>query len=203
MSRIPPDASGAIRYALAQLGKPYLWGAVGPDSFDCSGLMMTAYSKGTGITIPRTTYQMIDDPGLMHINQGQLQPGDLVFPSRDHVQMYLGGGKVVEAPRSGIPVRIASLGKVYTARRVTTPSGQDYSGASPVSSTTPVGETVTGISASQVSQGVGVGLTNSFATIFKSYMGIALYSFEFLLGFGAIVAGLFLIARNTVMAGVD
>lgn len=199
------DASGAIRYALSQLGKPYLWGAIGPDSYDCSGLMQTAYKKGTGISIPRTTYEMLDSGSLQPVNQGQLQPGDLVFPSRDHVQMYLGGGKVVEAPHSGVPVRVTTMGKFYAGRRVTNPAPGDWAGTSPVSSTTQVDDVSgsTTVTASDVSQAVGAGFTNSFASIFQSVGSWIIWSGEIALGFILAVAGMYFIAGRQIMAGIN
>jgi cell wall-associated NlpC family hydrolase len=74
---LPPGAAGkVIAYAKAQIGKPYLWGATGPDAFDCSGLTMTAY-RAAGITIPRTSQQQwAYGP---QVPASQVQPGDLVF----------------------------------------------------------------------------------------------------------------------------
>lgn len=192
------NATGAIRFALSQLNKPYLWGATGPDSYDCSGLLMTAYQKGSGITIPRTTYAMLDSGQLQRINAGQLQPGDLVFPSREHVQMYLGGGKVIEAPRSGIPVRIANLGTVWQARRVTNPGNGNF--ASPVSTADPVDDISgsTTITASDVSQAVGVGLTNSFSSVFKVVGEWTVWIGEILIGFAVVIGGAYLIVGKDV-----
>jgi len=100
-------AAAAIAYAKAQLGKPYQWGAAGPDAFDCSGLIMRAWQAG-GIALPRTTYQQVN--AGTRITRAQLQPGDLVFSNNDgHVQMYIGNGRVIEAPRTGATVQYASL----------------------------------------------------------------------------------------------
>lgn len=186
------DATGAIRFALDQLGKDYVWGAEGPNTYDCSGLMVRAYQKGVGITLPRTTQAMLADTKLMSVNKGQLQPGDLVFPSTEHVQMYLGNGRVVEAPRTGLKIRVSTLGNVYAARRVTTPAPGSYgTGQSPVGG-------VDQISGSQVrsvtSQAVGTGLTGAASGIVGAVMKWSLYLGETLLGFALIGAGLFLIA---------
>lgn len=104
----------AATWALGQLGKPYSWGGVGPDSFDCSGLTMKAWAAA-GVKIPRTTYQQI----LIgtRVRKADLAPGDLVFPVKGHVQIYIGGGQVVEAPRPGLKVRVSQLGAMLTARR--------------------------------------------------------------------------------------
>jgi cell wall-associated NlpC family hydrolase len=104
-------AGGAVRRALAQLGKPYVWGATGPNAFDCSGLVQYAY-KGVGVDLPRETY------GMIHIGQqvapGQAQAGDLVFSNfsargPEHVQLAIGGGQVVEAQQSGVPVKVSAM----------------------------------------------------------------------------------------------
>lgn len=116
-------AGGAVRRALAQLGKPYVWGATGPSSFDCSGLTQYAY-KGVGVDLPHHTYEQ------MRVGQqvppGQAQAGDLVFsnfsgPGRpEHVQLAIGGGEVVEAQQSGVPVKVSAMpaGQVVVKRVV-------------------------------------------------------------------------------------
>jgi cell wall-associated NlpC family hydrolase len=101
-------------FALRQIGKPYLWGAIGPDAYDCSGLVYAAYAAA-GIHIARTTFGWRQDgpPVLL----SQIQPGDLLFSagsdgtpaSPGHVVMYLGGGQVVQAPQTGEDVQIDSL----------------------------------------------------------------------------------------------
>lgn len=102
------SADVAVSTALAQLGKPYVWGAAGPSSFDCSGL--TSYSwRAAGVTIPRTSSGQFS--GLTRVSRAQLQPGDLVFEYSpvSHVSMYIGSNTIVEASRPGVPVRTASL----------------------------------------------------------------------------------------------
>lgn len=112
-------ADDAIRYALNQVGKPYKWGTAGPATFDCSGLVMAAYASA-GIKLPRTTYAQVL-VGSRVPNASALAPGDLVFPDSGHVQIYLGNGRVVEAPHTGAQVRIVNLYGFWTARRVTAP----------------------------------------------------------------------------------
>lgn len=111
-------AAGAITSALDELGKPYAWGGTGPDSWDCSGLMQHAYGS-IGVRIPRTSEQQM---GIGEaIKMGDERPGDLMFPYPGHVVMYLGNGKIVEAPRTGENVRTASVneyGKYAAIRRV-------------------------------------------------------------------------------------
>ncbi|WP_030816737.1 C40 family peptidase [Streptomyces sp. NRRL F-2799] len=106
----PASAEGgqAVRYALDQIGKPYRWGAVGPASFDCSGLTSRAWARA-GTPIPRTSQEQW--ARLPHVPLNSLRPGDLViyFPEATHVALYLGGGKVVQAPRTGETVKISPI----------------------------------------------------------------------------------------------
>lgn len=111
-------ADTAISFVRAQIGKPYVWGATGPNSYDCSGLVYAAY-KRAGITLPRTTGTMI--LAGHGVTRAELQPGDLVFPNPGHVQIYVGGGRVIEAPTTGIPVREVPMWGFWRARRVTSP----------------------------------------------------------------------------------
>ena len=103
-------AAQAVAFALAQRGKPYRWGAQGPDAFDCSGLTWAAW-QAAGVAIPRTAAGQLD--GLPRV-RGRLRPGDLVIyrtdgPSRRHVAIVVGHGRMVEAPGPGIPVRSTSI----------------------------------------------------------------------------------------------
>ena len=115
--RLPPAntrAGIAVRAALSRLGRPYVWGATGPDQFDCSGLTQWSYARA-GIHLDRTTYQQIYDG--MPVPRSQVRPGDLVFPSTGHVQMAIGNNLVVEAPHAGATVRISPLGTGVQIRR--------------------------------------------------------------------------------------
>jgi cell wall-associated NlpC family hydrolase len=115
--RLPPPNSRAgiaVRAALSRLGRPYVWGATGPNQFDCSGLVQWAYAQA-GIHLDRTTYQQIHD-GIA-VPCSQVRPGDLVFPHAGHVQMAIGNNLVVEAPYSGAAVRISPLGTNVAIRR--------------------------------------------------------------------------------------
>jgi cell wall-associated NlpC family hydrolase len=107
-------AAQAVGFALRQRGRPYRWGAEGPQAFDCSGLTWAAW-RAAGVAIPRTAAGQL--AGLPRV-RGQLQPGDLVIyasrgPSRRHVAMVVGRGRMVEAPGRGIPVRSTSLRRGY------------------------------------------------------------------------------------------
>lgn len=105
----------AVRAALSRLGTPYVWGATGPDRFDCSGLVQWAYAQA-GIRLRRTTYEQIHDG--VPVAPSQVRPGDLVFPHTGHVQMAIGGGLVVEAPQPGSVVQISRLGPSVAIRRM-------------------------------------------------------------------------------------
>ncbi|MFJ9350899.1 NlpC/P60 family protein [Streptomyces sp. NPDC101237] len=98
-------AARAVDFAMAQIGKPYVWGAVGPSSYDCSGLTSTAWAAA-GHPIPRTSQAQWQ--GLTRVSLASVQPGDLIiYYDATHVGMYIGGGRVVHAPRPGRTVTIA------------------------------------------------------------------------------------------------
>ena len=108
MTPIAPGASGAVEEARRQLGKPYRYGAAGPDSFDCSGLTMYAWRAG-GVSLPHSAAMQYD--AIPHVAVTQLQPGDLVFFGSPiyHEGIYVGGGQMIEAPHTGANVRYASI----------------------------------------------------------------------------------------------
>lgn len=95
----------AIDFAVAQVGKPYVWGTAGPSTFDCSGLTMAAYAAA-GISLPHSAAQQYGYG--THVSYSQLQPGDLMFyySPIGHVTMYLGGGRMISAPQTGDVVKI-------------------------------------------------------------------------------------------------
>ncbi|MEU0274463.1 NlpC/P60 family protein [Streptomyces sp. NPDC006307] len=101
-------AAQAVSYAYGALGKPYVWGATGPSAFDCSGLTQAAW-RSAGVALPRTTYTQIN--AGQRVPRSALAPGDLVFfySGISHVGLYIGGGKMIHAPRPGAPVRIAPI----------------------------------------------------------------------------------------------
>ena len=116
-SAAAPVSSGgaqqAMRYAQQQLGKPYQWGAAGPGSWDCSGLTMMAWASA-GVSLPH--YSVAQYEATTPISVVDLQPGDLVFWSSNgspsgihHVAMYLGGGRILHAPRTGRPVAVDDM----------------------------------------------------------------------------------------------
>ncbi len=107
--RTPTAAGGtALTYAAAQIGKPYVWGAEGPASFDCSGLTSQAWAHA-GREIPRTSQEQW--ARLPRVPLDELRPGDLVvyFPTATHVALYVGDGKVIQAPRPGAKVKVSPI----------------------------------------------------------------------------------------------
>ncbi|MFF1835294.1 NlpC/P60 family protein [Streptomyces sp. NPDC058231] len=101
-------AAEAISFAFEALGKPYVWGATGPSSYDCSGLTQAAW-RSAGVSLPRTTYTQIN--AGQRISRSELAPGDLVFfySGVSHVGLYIGDGEMIHAPRPGAPVRVAPI----------------------------------------------------------------------------------------------
>ncbi|MFC4591309.1 C40 family peptidase [Sphaerisporangium corydalis] len=102
-------AAEAAKWALTQQLRPYVWGAAGPTTFDCSGLVLWAYQK-VGISLPHYTGDQWT--AGTHVSREDLRPGDLVFFYSDlhHVGIYIGGGMMVHAPHTGDVVRVAPLG---------------------------------------------------------------------------------------------
>ena len=114
------DASGraktAINFALAQLGDPYVYGGTGPNSWDCSGLIMKAWAAA-GVSLPRVVGPQM--AATTRVPMNALQPGDLVaYGDMSHIGMYIGGGRVVHAPRPGKSVEITSLSGFSVGGRV-------------------------------------------------------------------------------------
>ena len=117
--RIPADTptliAEVITFALAQLGKPHRYGATGPDTYDCSGLIQAAY-ESNGVQLPRTTFDQVD-VGSPIYSTDELQPGDLLcIPGSDgtaqtsgRVGMYLGDDILVQAPGTGQVVKLSPL----------------------------------------------------------------------------------------------
>ncbi|MEV4229038.1 NlpC/P60 family protein [Streptomyces bobili] len=101
-------AEKALAFARAQIGKPYVWGATGPDSYDCSGLTQAAW-KAAGVTLPRVTYDQVNAGTTVSLSSAQ--PGDLVFFYADvtHVGIYIGNGMMIHAPKPGTYVREESI----------------------------------------------------------------------------------------------
>lgn len=102
------SAGVAVKTALAQVGDPYVWAAAGPDSFDCSGLTMYAWAAA-GVSLPHSSAMQYS--ATARVSTSDLQPGDLLFyySPIHHVAMYIGGGRMVEAPYSGQSVRVVPM----------------------------------------------------------------------------------------------
>ena len=105
----------AAAFAVSKLGCPYVYGATGPCNagYDCSGLAQAAWAAA-GVSIPRTTYD--DWASLPHVSMSSLVPGDLIlFDGEGHVAMYVGDGKIVDAPHTGAVVEEISLSESWYA----------------------------------------------------------------------------------------
>jgi peptidoglycan DL-endopeptidase CwlO len=106
------QAGKAVAYAYSKLGDPYVYGASGPSSFDCSGLVQAAWAYA-GVSIPRTTYEQV--AAVPAVSTSDLQPGDLLFFSGDsHVGLYVGGGYLIDAPQTGQSVEKVQLSGWYS-----------------------------------------------------------------------------------------
>ena len=121
-SRVPSTSAAKGRAALAfakrQIGKPYVWGAEGPNSYDCSGLVQSAW-RSVGVSLPRVARQQYASGHK--ISKSQLRAGDLVFfysQTPSHVGIYAGNGQMIDAPRPGLRVRYASISRMPYAGAV-------------------------------------------------------------------------------------
>ena len=109
-------AGVAVRFAYNQLGKPYVYGAAGPNSYDCSGLTMRAWGAA-GVALPHNA--AAQQGQIRYVSGGNLQPGDLIFFGSPayHVGIYIGGGRMIAAPHTGTVVQIQSVGSYTSAGR--------------------------------------------------------------------------------------
>ena len=105
-----------VKCARKQIGKPYVWGAEGPDSFDCSGLVMYCYEQcGYEFDHRPTTYTLVEMGSA--VKKSDLVKADLVLPSSGHVQIYSGNGNIIHAPKTGDVVKEQAIYKYYSGRR--------------------------------------------------------------------------------------
>ncbi|WP_262379928.1 NlpC/P60 family protein [Nonomuraea sp. PA05] len=103
------SAAAALRFAYAQVGKPYIYGGTGPRGFDCSGLTQAAWAAA-GVSLPRTTWQQWAWGASRKVSLDALQPGDLIFSEGlGHVSIYAGNGQIVHAPQTGDVVKVVKL----------------------------------------------------------------------------------------------
>ncbi|MGG7215122.1 NlpC/P60 family protein [Clostridium nigeriense] len=111
------SGNAIVDYAYTLMGTPYVYGATGPSSFDCSGFTSYVYRNAAGIEITRTTYSQLGVGTSVSYNE--LQPGDLVFTyGSDHVGIYVGNGQYIHAPQPGDSVKVSPITSFYAARRV-------------------------------------------------------------------------------------
>ena len=110
------NAQSILNEAYSHLGKPYVYGATGANTFDCSGFTQYVYKHAAGVDISRTTYSQINVG--TPVNQSQLQPGDLIFTHAGHVGIYVGNGNMIHAPQTGDVVKVSPVYKFYAGRRV-------------------------------------------------------------------------------------
>lgn len=118
ISAIRSAGQRALHAAESKLGAPYVWGASGPEAFDCSGLVQWAYAQA-GVQLPRTTYSQ--EAAGEPVSMDDLQPGDVVFYNGgNHAGIYAGDGQIIHASTSGTPVKYAPLHLMRTsaARRM-------------------------------------------------------------------------------------
>lgn len=117
-------AAQALQWALGQVGKPYRWGATGPDAFDCSGLVYAAY-RAVGVKIPRlTTGSFLVSPKFVSVPRdwSKIQTGDLIFPDPGHVVFCIDptSHQILEAPHTGANVRVMNYSEfsgIFAVRR--------------------------------------------------------------------------------------
>ena len=109
----PSHYGGVVGVAMSELGKPYVYATAGPDTFDCSGLVVYAYAA-MGVSLPHSSYALWN--AGVFVSQDQLEPGDLVFfDGLGHVGIYIGGGQFIHAPHTGDVVKISSLSEGWYA----------------------------------------------------------------------------------------
>jgi NlpC/P60 family protein len=114
------NGDDVVAVARKQIGKPYVFGAVGPNSFDCSGLVMYAYAQcGYKWSFRPVVHTLV--PMGTDVAKADLMPGDLVMPSPAHVQIYSGDGKIIEAAHTGTNIREINLWGFWKARRLIAP----------------------------------------------------------------------------------
>ena len=117
--------NAVVALAKAQVGKAYVWGATGPSSFDCSGLVQWVYKTAIGQTVSRTTYTQVNEGVAVPVSTASLQPGDLLFwgnvAAPYHVAIYVGNGQYVSAADEQQGVILATISSYFwptTARRI-------------------------------------------------------------------------------------
>lgn len=176
-----------IAAARSVLGRPYQWGRTfqGAGGGDCSGLVVFAYGKA-GISLPHFTGFLINKG--TEVTRADLQPGDLVFPDPGHVQIYTGGGNIIEAPHTGTVVTERPMWGFWRARRIVASTGGTTQAFNPVGD------------AAKAAAGILIPGLPSFPNLFANSRHFALRVIEVLLGGTLIVVGLSEIANPKVQA---
>ena len=113
---VSATGNSIVDYAYQFLGTPYVCAGTSPSGFDCSGFTQYVFRNAAGVSLPRTTYEQINVG--TPVAYSDLQPGDLVFPHTGHVGIYVGNGQMIHAPSTGDVIKVSSVYKFYTARRV-------------------------------------------------------------------------------------
>ena len=158
-------AATAISFGLAQLGKPYSWGATGPSSYDCSGFTQAAY-RAAGITIPRVSRDQYRN--LPHVARTNWRPGDLIFFASDrsrpstihHVAIFMGAGWMMDAPRRGTVVQVRPIYSSGLMRYAARP-GSPNRGLLDIQSTA-TGTSVRALQKRLRANGYGISVTGEF-----------------------------------------
>jgi cell wall-associated NlpC family hydrolase len=106
------SAGSVVSFAKAQLGKPYVFGAAGPNSFDCSGLTLAAWARA-GVSMSHSAH--LQYSAFPHVSRANALPGDLMFfyGDRHHVGIFIGGNQMIHAPTPGEPVQVANIDTPY------------------------------------------------------------------------------------------
>jgi len=127
-SDVPASSSSSVQSVLnlaySKQGLPYVWGAEGPNSFDCSGFTKYVFKNSVGVSIPRTSKEQANFGQT--VSKSNLQPGDMVFFTTDgsgqvsHVGIYVGGGSMIHAPSSGKNIKVTSIESSYYTQRFVT-----------------------------------------------------------------------------------
>lgn len=121
-SRGSTRGEAVVAFARSKVGQPYRFGGSSDGGWDCSGLVMRAIDNAYGIKLAHSATAQLLDPRGRTVKRDELQPGDVVFPNLppfagDHVQIYSGSGKIIEAARPGTNVREVPMWGFYTAKR--------------------------------------------------------------------------------------
>lgn len=119
-----------VAFAREQIGDPYVWGAEGPNSFDCSGLVYAAY-KAAGLDVSRTTAATLGRQGEA-VDLARAVPGDVLYydnpGATDHVGIYIGNGQMIEAPTAGEKVKVSGIRTPTSIRRIHQAVNKGYAG---------------------------------------------------------------------------